>query len=332
MHLTLFIIIIIALVFEFINGFHDTANVVASSIATRSLSPYQAIIIAAIFNFFGAFYSNSIVHTIASGLFPSELISFHALLATLLAAISWNLFTWSLSLPSSSSHALIGSLVGSVIASNGFHVIKWEGLIKKVGIPMILSPIIAFFTAFSMMLIMMTIFRNNENPRKLNNFMREIQVLSASLLAFSHGANDAQKAIAVITLALLTDGIIGNIGSTPYWVIIVCALTISIGTLCGGMKIIKTLSTRVAKLKPVNGVAVELSSGGLIFLSSHFGFPLSTTHATSGAIMGAGYVNGRINWKLVKNMVQAWLLTIPVSAGLSMLIYKVVDLSTVLLH
>lgn len=332
MHLTLFIIIIIALVFEFINGFHDTANVVASSIATRSLSPYQAIIIAAIFNFFGAFYSNSIVHTIASGLFPSELITFHALLATLLAAISWNLFTWSLSLPSSSSHALIGSLVGSVIASNGFHVIKWDGLIKKVGIPMILSPIIAFFTAFSMMLIMMTIFRNNENPRKLNNFMREIQVLSASLLAFSHGANDAQKTIAVITLALLTDGIIGNIGSTPHWVIIVCALTISIGTLCGGMKIIKTLSTRVAKLKPVNGVAVELSSGGLIFLSSHFGFPLSTTHATSGAIMGAGYVNGRINWKLVKNMVQAWLLTIPVSAGLSMLIYKVVDLSTVLLH
>lgn len=332
MHLTLFIIIIIALVFEFINGFHDTANVVASSIATRSLSPYQAIIIAAIFNFFGAFYSNSIVHTIASGLFPSELISFHALLATLLAAISWNLFTWSLSLPSSSSHALIGSLVGSVIASNGFHVIKWDGLIKKVGMPMILSPIIAFFTAFSMMLIMMTIFRNNENPRKLNNFMREIQVLSASLLAFSHGANDAQKTIAVITLALLTDGIIGNIGSTPHWVIIVCALTISIGTLCGGMKIIKTLSTRVAKLKPVNGVAVELSSGGLIFLSSHFGFPLSTTHATSGAIMGAGYVNGRINWKLVKNMVQAWLLTIPVSAGLSMLIYKVVDLSTVLLH
>jgi PiT family inorganic phosphate transporter len=151
-------------------------------------------------------------------------------------------------------------------------------------------------------------------------------------LAFSHGANDAQKTIAVITLALLTDGIIGNIGSTPHWVIIVCALTISIGTLCGGMKIIKTLSTRVAKLKPVNGVAVELSSGGLIFLSSHFGFPLSTTHATSGAIMGAGYVNGRINWKLVKNMVQAWLLTIPVSAGLSMLIYKVVDLSTVLLH
>ena len=332
MHLTLFIIIIIALVFEFINGFHDTANVVASSIATRSLSPHQAIIIAAIFNFFGAFYSNSIVHTIASGLFPSELISFHALLATLLAAISWNLFTWSLSLPSSSSHALIGSLVGSVIASNGFNVIKWSGIIKKVGIPMILSPIIAFFTAFSMMLIMMTIFRNNENPRKLNNFMRELQVLSASLLAFSHGANDAQKTIAVITLALLTDGIIGNIGSTPHWVIIVCALTISIGTLCGGMKIIKTLSTRVAKLKPVNGVAVELSSGGLIFLSSHFGFPLSTTHATSGAIMGAGYVNGRINWKLVKNMVQAWLLTIPVSAGLSMLIYKVVDLSTVLLH
>jgi PiT family inorganic phosphate transporter len=332
MHLTLFIIIIIALVFEFINGFHDTANVVASSIATRSLSPYQAIIVAAIFNFFGAFSSSSIVHTIAGGLFSADLISFHALLATLLAAISWNLFTWSVSLPSSSSHALIGSLVGSVIASNGFKAIAWTNLWKKVGLPMILSPIVAFFCALLLMLIMMVTLRNNENPRKLNNFMRELQVLSASLLAYSHGANDAQKTIAVITLALLTEGIIADVSLTPKWVIIICALTISFGTLFGGMKIIKTLSTRVAKLKPVNGVAVELSAGGLIFLSSYFGLPLSTTHATSGAIMGAGFASGRINWKLIKNMVQAWILTIPVSAGISMLIYNLVDLSTVLLH
>ena len=182
------------------------------------------------------------------------------------------------------------------------------------------------------MVLMMIILRKNDHPLKVNNFMREFQVLSASLLAYSHGANDAQKTIAVIMLALFTQGIISNISHTPKWVIVICALTIAFGTLSGGMKIIKTLSTRVAKLKPVNGVAVELSSGVLIFLSAVCGFPMSTTHATSGAIMGSGFVSGRINWVLIKNMVQAWVLTIPVSMGLSMLLYKIIDIFNVLLY
>ena len=320
-------LISVALIFEFINGFHDTANVVATPIATRALSPYQAIIIAAIFNFIGAYFSTGVAKTITSGLFDAHFVT-HALLASaLISAIGWNLITWWLGIPSSSSHALIGSLIGGVIVSgNGFAAIKWSGLAQKVIFPMLLSPIVAFFLALTIMVIVSLLLRKNTQPRKTNNFIREIQVLSSSLLAFSHGSNDSQKTMAVITLALFSFGLVSSTSAIPGWVVIICAVAMAAGTLAGGMRIIKTLSSRLAKLKPANGFSAELSSGALILAASHFGLPVSTTQAASGSIMGAGY-NGRgINWYIVRSMVTAWFLTLPITALLSAGIYKVVIL------
>ncbi|TXJ00113.1 MAG: inorganic phosphate transporter [Neisseriales bacterium] len=326
MALSLFLValIIIALAFEFINGFHDTANVVATPIATRSLSPYQAIIIAAIFNFIGAYFSTGVAKTITSGLFDSSFITHTLLAAALLSAISWNLITWWLGIPSSSSHALIGSLIGGVLVNGSWSAIKWSGLFSKVILPMVLSPIVAFFVALIIMVIVTLLLGNNTNPRKTNNFIREIQVLSSSLLAFSHGSNDSQKTMAVITLALFSFGLVSSTSVIPGWVVIICAIAMAGGTLAGGMKIIKTLSSRLAKLKPANGFSAELSSGALILAASHFGLPVSTTQAASGSIMGAGY-NGRgINWIVVRSMVTAWFLTLPITALISAGVYKLI--------
>jgi PiT family inorganic phosphate transporter len=326
MALSLFLValIIIALAFEFINGFHDTANVVATPIATRSLSPYQAIIIAAIFNFIGAYFSTGVAKTITSGLFDSSFITHTLLAAALLSAISWNLITWWLGIPSSSSHALIGSLIGGVLVNGSWSAIKWSGLFSKVILPMVLSPIVAFFVALTIMVIVTLLLGNNTNPRKTNNFIREIQVLSSSLLAFSHGSNDSQKTMAVITLALFSFGLVNSTNTIPGWVVIICAIAMAGGTLAGGMKIIKTLSSRLAKLKPANGFSAELSSGALILAASHFGLPVSTTQAASGSIMGAGY-NGRgINWIVVRSMVTAWFLTLPITALISAGVYKLI--------
>lgn len=325
MSLFLIALIFVALAFEFINGFHDTANVVATPIATRSLSPYQAIILAAIFNFIGAYFSTGVAKTITSGLFDAHFVT-HALLASaLISAIGWNLLTWWLGIPSSSSHALIGSLVGGVIVSSGgFAAVKWSGIVQKVILPMMFSPILAFFVALTIMIIMTMILGTNKNPRKTNNFVRELQVLSASLLAFSHGSNDAQKTMAIITLALFSFGVVDTASAIPSWVIIICAVAMGCGTLAGGMKIIKTLSSRLAKLKPSNGFSAELSSGALILAASHFGLPVSTTQAASGSIMGAGYVNSGINWVVVRSMVTAWFLTLPITALLSAGVYELI--------
>ena len=319
-------IIIVALAFEFINGFHDTANVVATPIATRSLSPYQAIIIAAIFNFIGAYFSTGVAKTITSGLFDTHFITHLLIISALISAISWNLITWALGIPSSSSHALIGSLLGGVLVSEGFSAVKWSGLFQKVILPMLFSPLIAFFVALIVIVIMTYFMRNNKRPRKANNFIRELQVLSASLLAYSHGSNDAQKTMAVITLALFSFGLITNPSNIPSWVVIICAIAMAAGTLAGGMRIIKTLSSRLAKLKPANGFAAELSSGALILAASHFGLPVSTTQAASGSIMGAGYTNHGIKWQVVRSMAIAWCITLPVSAALSAIIYKILSL------
>lgn len=325
--LVLISIIFVALAFEFINGFHDTANVVATPIATRSLTPYQAIIIAAIFNFFGAFMGTGVAATISKGLVDSSLISHVVLIAALVSAISWNLITWALGIPSSSSHALIGSLAGAAIATAGFKVVNYTTLINKVILPMVFSPVVAFFLAFIIILIVMRVLHNNTNPRKANNFIRELQVLSSSLLALSHGSNDAQKTMSIITMALFSFGLVTDVGHIPVWVITLCALAMALGTLSGGMKIIKTLSTRVAKLRPANGFAAEMSSGLLILAATHFGLPVSTTQAASGSIMGAGST-GRIgvNWLVVRAMATAWLLTLPCCMLLGGLIYKMLHI------
>lgn len=310
--LLLIAIIAIALLFVFINGFHDTANVVATPIATRSLSPYQAITLAAIFNFIGAFFGTGVAATISKGLIDANLVTHMVLISTLLAAIIWNLITWAFGIPSSSSHALIGALAGAGIATGGINSVNYTTLVDKVIIPMVLSPIIAFILALIIVLIVMRTLQNNARPRKANNFIRELQVLSTSLLSFSHGSNDAQKNMSIIVMALFSFGLVPNVSSIPIWVTVLCGIAMAGGTMAGGMKIIKTLSSRLAKLRPANGFAAELSSGALIFAASHFGLPVSTTQAVSGSIMGAGSTgNVGINWSVVRQMVTAWTLTLP---------------------
>lgn len=312
-------IILVALVFEFINGFHDTANAVATSISTRSLEPHQAIILSAVFNLIGALSGTAVAITIAKGFADPTLATSHVILAALLAAIIWNLTTWLLEIPSSSSHALIGGLVGSIICNSSFKVIYYHNVITKVFLPMVISPILGFILAFTLVIIIHRTFKNNQNPRKVNNTIREIQVISTALLSFSHGANDAQKTMGIITLTLISSHLISG-NSVPLWVILSCAVCMALGTFSGGMKIIKTLSTRVAKLKPVSGFAAEISSALMLFIGSRFGMPMSTTHAVSGAIMGAGHLG--INWSVVKKMVISWILTFPSCAILAAIILK----------
>ena len=325
--LLLIAIIFVSLVFVFINGFHDTANVVATPIATRSLSPYQAIIIAAIFNFIGAFFGTGVAVTISKGLIDSTLVTHMVLVAALSSAIVWNLITWGFGIPSSSSHALIGSLAGAGIATGGLKADNYSTLVDKVIIPMIFSPIVAFVLALIIVVIVMRILQNNTTPRKANNFIRELQVLSSSLLAFSHGSNDSQKNMSIIVLALFSFGLLPNVMHIPFWVTTLCGIAMALGTLSGGMRIIRTLSTRVAKLRPANGFSAELSSGLLIFAASHFGLPVSTTQAVSGSIMGAAST-GKVglNWSIVRQMVTAWTLTLPSCMVFSAVIYKLLHL------
>ena len=325
--LLLAVIIFIALLFVFINGFHDTANVVATTIATRSLSPYQAITLAAVFNFIGAFFGTGVAATISQGLLDASMVTHLVLISALLAAIIWNLITWMFGIPSSSSHALIGALAGAGVATGGVHAVNYTTLVDKVILPMVLSPIIAFVLSLIIVLVVMRTLQNNARPRKANNFIRELQVLSTSLLSFSHGSNDAQKNMSIIVMALFSFGLVSNVTHIPFWVTAVCGVAMAAGTLSGGMKIIKTLSTRVAKLRPANGFAAELSSGALIFAASHFGLPVSTTQAVSGSIMGAGSTgNVGVNWSVVRQMVTAWTLTLPSCMLLSAGVYKLLHL------
>ncbi|MDC0535229.1 inorganic phosphate transporter [Francisellaceae bacterium] len=319
-------IILIALFFEFSNGFHDAANVVATPIATKSLTPYQAISVAAVFNLLGAFFGTAVAATISKGLVDTQIVTNAVLISALVGAIGWNLITWYFGIPSSSSHALIGALVGAAIAASGYHEIHYHTVIEKVIIPMVGSPIMAFFLALTIMVIMIRILHKYRKPRKANRFIREMQVCSSSLLAFSHGSNDAQKTMSIITLALFSFGAVTDVSHIPFWVICICAIAMGAGTMSGGMRIIQTLSTRVAKLGPANGFAAEMSSGLLILGASHIGLPVSTTQAASGSIMGAGYTEGQgVNWKTVKRMSTAWVLTLPVCAIISAVIFYILS-------
>lgn len=322
------VLIVIALFFEFINGFHDTANAVATSISTKSLEPFQAISISAIFNLLGAFSGTAVAVTIAKGFADPSLATHPVILSALLSAITWNLATWYFGIPSSSSHALIGGLVGAIIFQSGYRVINYMAVVYKVLLPMVISPILGFFIAILIVVFIHRLLKNNTEPRKTNNFIREIQVLSTAFLSFSHGANDAQKTMGIITLTLFNFHLI-NKAEVPDWVIFACAICMAAGTLSGGVKIIKTLSTRVAKLKPVSGFAAELSSAIILFAGSRFGMPLSTTHAVSGSIMGAGSAGGGrvgVNWSVVKNMVTAWVMTFPVCVLLSGLFLHIINI------
>jgi PiT family inorganic phosphate transporter len=313
----------LAVAFDYINGFHDTANAIATSVSTRALKPSHAIAMSATANFVGALTGTAVAKTIGAGLVDSTDTNMLVVACALLGAITWNLITWRMGIPSSSSHALIGGLLGASAAAAGFQSWIPEGIINKVLIPLFGSPIIGFAAAFLFMVVLFNLFRR-AHPQALNGRFRRLQVLSAGFMAFSHGSNDAQKTMGIMTLALFTAGVIPTF-EVPLWVILVAATSISLGTAAGGWRIIKTMGSKVVKLDPVHGFAAETTAASLILGASHFGIPVSTTQVISSAIMGTGASDRikAVRWGVARNIGTAWVLTLPAAGIVGALSYFV---------
>jgi PiT family inorganic phosphate transporter len=314
-------VVIFALAFDYINGFHDTANAIATSVSTRALAPQYAVMMAATLNFLGALTSTGVAKTIGGDIVKSaQLIDQPVIIAALVGAIIWNLLTWLLGIPSSSSHALVGGIMGAVIAGRGFDVLKLGG-IEKIVLSLVLSPVIALITGYFVMILMLWIF-GRLGPGILNTGFKRMQLVSASLMAFSHGSNDAQKAMGIITLALLSAGQIESL-EVPTWVKLACALSMGLGTAAGGWKIIKTMGTGIFRMEPINGFAADLNSALVIFGATFLHLPVSTTHVVSGSIMGVGSAKRvtAVRWTTARQMGFAWLLTIPASGATSAFTY-----------
>lgn len=324
----LIIIVALALIFDFINGFHDTANAIATSISTRALSPRFAVVYAAVLNFIGALFSSEVAKTVGGSVANPAAIEngMYVVIAALISAIIWNLLTWYYGIPSSSSHTLIGSLAGAVIAGAGFSGVNWSGF-QQIVIILILSPIVAFATGFMIMWIVrkLILISGNDSRSKLNRTFRSFQVISAGLLSFSHGGNDAQKAMGIIVFALVSMGYQSDL-EVPLWVKFSAATAMGLGTSIGGWKIIKTVSKKLLKIEPINGFASDLNSSIVIQTSTHLGMPLSTTHVISSSIIGTGSVMRfhDVKWGTVTRMVMTWVITIPISMVLAFLIYKII--------
>ena len=316
--LLLITVVVLAVAFDYINGFHDTANAIATSVSTRALRPDHAILMSASANFLGALTGTAVAKTIASGIAvtPDGSAGQIIVAAALIGAIIWNLITWRLGIPSSSSHALIGGLIGSVIAASGTGALKMDGIINRVIFPLVTSPVAGIVLGFGLMVLILNVFRRG-HPRRLNDRFRRLQVVSAAFMAFSHGSNDAQKTMGIITLALIGGGILPKDSPIPIWVILLAATAISFGTAAGGWRIIKTMGQRVVKLDPVHGFAAETTAATIILTASHFGMPVSTTHVISSAIMGVGSSDrlSAVRWGVAGNILIAWILTIPASGA-----------------
>ncbi len=317
----LFVVIATALIFEYINGFHDSANAIATVVSTKVLSARAAVIYAGALNVVGAFLGTHVASTIGKGIVTTDIVTQGVILCALLSAVIWNLITWYLGIPSSSSHALIGGLMGAAIAKSGFEVILIEGVSKKVLLPMVTSPILGFCIGFISMVSLLWLCARSR-PHVVNIYFRKLQLLSSGIMALSHGSNDAQKTMGIITLALFTYGLIPTF-SVPSWVILSCAVTMGLGTMAGGWRIIRTMGHKMIKLKPIHGFAAETSAATVILTASHFGIPVSTTHIISTSIMGVGATGGQhsLNLSIVKNIVTAWVLTIPVCMVLAALLF-----------
>jgi len=322
--LMLCLVVVAALLFDYINGFHDTANAIATCISTRALSIRSAIIMAAVLNFAGAMISTKVATTIGKGIVDASNITQMVVLAGIAGAIIWNLVTWYYGLPSSSSHAIIGGLSGAVIAHAGVSALKWAGL-KKIIMALILSPIMGTIVGFVFMLILYRVFRNSA-PSGLNKNFRKLQVASAALMAFSHGTADAQKSMGVITMALVSYGTLKTF-DVPWEVMVACATAMALGTAAGGWRIIKTVGRDFVKLQPVHGFCVETASAGVILGASAFGMPTSTTHVITSTILGVGLSKrlNAVNWNVAKRILIAWILTIPASALVAYLTYQVMS-------
>ncbi len=304
-----------ALVFDFTNGFHDTANAMATTIATRALPPRAAVGLAAVLNLVGAFLSVAVAATIASGIVDQTTITVPIVFAGLVGAIIWNVVTWYMGIPSSSSHALVGGVIGSVLAAEGSSGVIWSGVSEKVLIPAVLAPFVCGIAAFIATRMSYRMTRKVNQDVSSKGF-RSSQILSSSLVALAHGTNDAQKTMGVIVLTLVAGGYAGADSGVPLWVKVSCAVCVALGTYSGGWRVIKTLGTKVTDIAPPQGFSAETASSTTILASSYFGFSLSTTQVVSGGVMGAGLgrKGGFVHWSVVKRMVVAWVLTMPAAA------------------
>lgn len=311
------LIVVFGLVFDYTNGFHDAANVVATIIATRALTPGIAILMAGFFNILGATQISGVAQTITDGLVEAKAASQLMVLAAVIGAIMWNLVTWYFRIPSSSSYALIGGLVGAALTGGGEKIIIWKGVISKVAIPMVLSPIIGFFMAFTLMKLFYLW------GKRWDKAFRYLQIGSAACVALAHGMNDAQKSMGIITLGLLAGGVITE-SHIPLWVVAACALTLGFGTAFGGLRIIRTVGYEITTLKPVQGFASELSSSLIILSASMMGMPVSSTQMIVGSVTGVGAARGSkaVHWALAHKMILTWVLTFPGSGLIASGIYK----------
>ncbi|MDB4935332.1 MAG: putative low-affinity inorganic phosphate transporter [Labilithrix sp.] len=332
-------VIVAAIIFDFINGFHDAANAIATVVSTGVLPVRTAVLIAGILNFFGAVMGTAVAKTIASGFADPAIVTQSVVLAALIGACIWNLITWWYGIPSSSSHALIGGLAGAVVAKAGVAAFKWSTLYQKVLVPLVASPLIGFAAAFVIMIGLLWFVRRR-SPTVVNNASRRLQLLSACMMAFAHGSNDAQKSMGIITLALLSFVRAGHGAGVPHWVlpvgdkvpmwvVLACAAAIAAGTMGGGKRIIKTMGSKIIRITPIQGFAAETAGALTILTASQFGVPVSTTHCINACIMGVGASKriSAVRWGVAGNILTAWVLTLPLSAALAWTTMKVLALA-----
>lgn len=320
----LVIVIATALAFDFTNGFHDTGNAMATSIATRALKPKQAVLLSASLNLVGAFLSLTVAATIATGIVNAGIVTLQVVLAGLVGGIVWNLITWYFGIPSSSSHALVGGVVGAVIAAAGSSGVQWTGLIGKVLLPALIAPLLAIGVASVATWLVMRITKDVPDQRN-DRMFRWGQIGSASLVSLAHGTNDAQKSMGIILLALIAGNAVPADAGVPFWVIVSCAVAMGLGTYIGGWRVIRTLGKGLVELSSRQGMAAETASAAVILLSSHFGYSLSTTHVATGSILGSGVgmKGAKVRWSLAGRMFGAWLITVPAAAAVGALCYFV---------
>jgi PiT family inorganic phosphate transporter len=320
------VIIVVALGFDFTNGFHDSGNAIATTVSTRALTPRVALVMAAIMNVVGALISTKVASTVGGGIIspPSGQSGLVIVLAALVGAIAWNLGTWYLGLPSSSSHALIGGLAGAALA--GSEGVQWSGIVDKVVIPMVLSPLIGLVVGYLFMLILLWVFRRM-NAVRANRGFRWGQILSGATMAFGHGTQDAQKTMGVIALTLSVAGYTASSTVIPLWVILASAAAISLGTYSGGWRIMRTLGRRIFSLTPVSGFAAQTVASGVMLGTAHYGLPVSTTHVISSSVMGVGATRrlSAVRWGVAGNIVFAWVLTIPAAGAVAALAWVILD-------
>ncbi|MCI2061168.1 MAG: inorganic phosphate transporter [Eubacteriaceae bacterium] len=320
-------VISVAFLFNFISGFHDTANAIATAVYTKALTPDKAILLAAVMNLIGAMVSEKVAMTISNGL-VSVALAQHVILAALIGAVIWNLITWWLAIPSSSSHALIGSLIGAtMVYTRSGDAILWGGFIRKVVIPLFTSPLIGFLIGYVFMKIVFMVFAN-WSQNKVNKTFLKAQIFSSALVAYSHGNNDAQKTMGIITLALISGGILDPSSGVPLWVKVACAATMALGTFTGGKRIMKTMGGGMTKLEPASGFVAQTASALVIELMTFFGIPVSTTQVITTSIMGAGSAKrvSSVKWGIARNILFAWVITLPVSMAFGGAVCWIVDM------